>query len=167
MSPDTIFFKLHEALVKEQEHRGEHNAVVTDPVDGGSVAQWVLNERQAVLTVANEARKELGGGPIAEEELVRLAEREACGHFDYSWTYAIKASLLVMRTQPVESLLSRINRVINVPAFEAALKLEGLEVLDFQLDWPKYGTFDKLPKAFQLAITKGEESLQTGVQSLA
>lgn len=53
-------------------------------------------------------------------------------------------------------LLDRINAIISVPEFEASLEREGSDVMEFQLEWPQYDSFDALPGRFQRAILAAE-----------
>jgi len=56
-------------------------------------------------------------------------------------------------------LHDRINRIINTHAFEQTLLGGGSSMIEFQLDWLDYGTFENLPPLFQQAILAGEEEL--------
>jgi len=64
-------------------------------------------------------------------------------------------------------LHDRINRVINTAAFEESLSKSGMELFDFQCEWPKYSQFDDLPEAYRKAIEAGESELfRTGELTL-
>lgn len=58
-----------------------------------------------------------------------------------------------------QKLLDRINAVINTRAFELTLNNNGLDVMDFQSEWPSYDSFEALPTVFAEAILAGEEEL--------
>jgi hypothetical protein len=58
-------------------------------------------------------------------------------------------------------LQDRINRVINSPAFIESLARFGIELFEFQCDWPNKsrGIFKNLPKPYQEAILAGEREM--------
>ena len=56
-------------------------------------------------------------------------------------------------------LHDRINQVIHTHAFEQTLEAEGKSMIEFQLEWADYGTFEKLPAVYQKAILAGEQEL--------
>lgn len=62
-------------------------------------------------------------------------------------------------------LHDRINHVINTPAFVQSLARSGIDLFEFQCEWPKSrGIFEDLPKPYQEAILAGEhEMLHRGV----
>ena len=58
--------------------------------------------------------------------------------------------------ESMQELHDRINRVINTHAFETALAEEGVDLFEFQCEWPQYQRFDDLPAAYRHAICKAE-----------
>lgn len=76
-------------LVTAQKERKARGGWVDDPVFSEQTLEWVLFERQAMLTAVNLRRQELGLQPITAKELVRKAETSASGHIDYSRKYAL------------------------------------------------------------------------------
>lgn len=63
-------------------------------------------------------------------------------------------------------LHDRINCVINTPAFEKSLESDGICLFEFQADWCKYPSFEKLPDAYQKAILAGEKELSAPTVAL-
>ena len=61
----------------------------------------------------------------------------------------------------MNTLLDRINAVINTDAFEDRLDRSGIDMIDFQLDCHRLRdwSFDKLPLVYQEAILEGEREL--------
>ena len=56
-------------------------------------------------------------------------------------------------------LHDRINLVIHTDAFEETLESNGKSMIEFQLEWADYGTFEELPAVYQKAILAGEQEL--------
>lgn len=81
-------------LCVEQKKRSTRNGFVIDPVDGFSVPEWVIWEREAVLAAVNEIRVNAKLSPIDSVTLVKKAEWEASGHCDYTSKYALYAAEL-------------------------------------------------------------------------
>jgi hypothetical protein len=59
------------------------------------------------------------------------------------------------------ALHDRINRVINTSAFEESLSRAGVDLFEFECNWPSLseGCFENLPPAYQEAIRSAEAAL--------
>lgn len=75
--------RIQQALYKAAEKRHEL------PVE-----EWIEAELKVMLDVTNEERKKLGKGPI-DIEKVRVEDRCASGHIDYSLKVALGCERLV------------------------------------------------------------------------
>lgn len=77
---------LHDVFIKklsaEQKHRETRNKIINGE------SEWVVAERQFMIDLTQKTRKEIGFEPV-EESLILRAEREACGHSDYSSKFAL------------------------------------------------------------------------------
>ena len=91
----TLQKRIMTALQNEQGNREKNREWVYDDIEGDS-PRWVINERHAVLNEVNAIRKAAGKLPIAVETLNVKAERQACGHVDYTRKFALYAAELAM-----------------------------------------------------------------------
>lgn len=57
-----------------------------------------------------------------------------------------------------ESLLKRVNSVINVDCFEQTLEAEGSDLIEFQSTWAKYASYLEWPPAFLKAMITAEHN---------
>ena len=92
MSRKETIEAIKKVLVAEQANRSTENRTIKS--EGDTTLAWIINERQVVLKAVNEHRQ--GKAPITEDELVRKAENEALGHFDYTDKYALYAAELAL-----------------------------------------------------------------------
>ena len=83
-------------LSKAQDERPNKKAFVPSPDDKYPEPEWVLYERETMLSLVNEQRAKDGKPPINREELLR-AERTACGHVDYSRKFALYCAELALK----------------------------------------------------------------------
>jgi hypothetical protein len=79
-----------EAAAKLRDRRPE---IVDD--HGRPEPAWVLYERAQMLVTINQARREQGKAPLADDTVMR-AERLACGHVDYAEKYALYCAEIVL-----------------------------------------------------------------------
>lgn len=49
----------------------------------GRTLRWQVRELRGMLAAVNSERRELGKPPV-DEQAIRLAEQQACGHADYA-----------------------------------------------------------------------------------
>ena len=84
---------LLETLSKAQEERRQRQQLVR--VDGYSQPAWILFERETMLDATNRERAILGKDPVSEKDVLRV-EKNADGHSDYSYKYALGCAELVL-----------------------------------------------------------------------
>lgn len=85
LSPTHDQFKAK--LVQAQKDRPRRGDIVVDPVTGQSEIAWMLHERQMMLDLVNEYRRQHGREPAMMAEVVQL-ETIASGHIDYTNKWA-------------------------------------------------------------------------------
>lgn len=82
-------------LSSAQDERDSLNRFVDDPVEGRENPEWVIHERQAMLTAINRKRQLRQLPEIDELALLRW-ERQASGHVDYSKKFALYCAWLAL-----------------------------------------------------------------------
>jgi hypothetical protein len=86
--------------MKAQEQRNNKKQWVNDPANiGKEDLEWVLFERQTMLDLTNQERKENNLPPIPIEEIIR-AENLAIGHCDYTYKFALYCAE-ISQDQPI------------------------------------------------------------------
>lgn len=75
--------------------------------DGRTPAEWQNAELMVVWRATNEERTRLCKGPVSLVD-VEKAERQACGHIDYSLKWALECEKLVLADPHPASMLSAV-----------------------------------------------------------
>ncbi len=83
----TLIDRFEAILMEAHTHRDERTEFINDEIG------WVTYERAVMLEAVNAERAKLGKKPIAN---VISAEKEACGHWDYTHKFAIGCAYLVL-----------------------------------------------------------------------
>lgn len=81
MDMRTVESHLYKLLVAEQEKRKDRSGKIE------GVLEWIVLERQLMIDTVQQMRKEEHLEPAPVEDILR-AEREACGHSDYTKKFA-------------------------------------------------------------------------------
>jgi hypothetical protein len=111
---------------------------------------WVPVEVFRIPGVAAEIRRVTG---LLSDVNQRLAELRHPFH------RRIREEGHPFSTDPRQAMEDRINRVINTVAFTDQLEREGIDVIEFQLEWHRYPSYDRLPASLKRAILSGEQEL--------
>lgn len=69
------------------------------PGPRGGEIEWVLHEREVMLTEVNQARAERGLPPV-DAAVVERAEQHACGHIDYATKWPLYCAEIVLDLPP-------------------------------------------------------------------
>lgn len=96
---------IHRAFQAECAYRKVRGRVVLAE-DGQKEVEWVIKEREFMLSTVNSERASRGKPPVTMES-IRRVETMSCGHFDYSRKFSIYCAELVLFADDARYISSR------------------------------------------------------------
>jgi len=76
--------------------RGKRSSLIYDEITGKSELEWAIYERQKMLSLVNQLRKQRNIPLVTEQTVLRRCEWPAVGHHDYVRKYAFYCAELAM-----------------------------------------------------------------------
>ena len=83
--------KFHRELERQARDRGLREEILPGETEPG----WVTHERELMLRLVNDTRREHGMAPASREKLM-VVENSAVGHSDYTLKFSIRAAELAL-----------------------------------------------------------------------